>query len=238
MTTCILVHGFTGSPADLEPLANHLQSTGYLVESPVLYGHGGSKEDLRKATVSSWVHSVEPVVKRALESGEHVHLVGFSLGAMISAIVAGHCEVNSVTMLAPAVYYTGTSQLFHEMASAIKAVWNRGDGGRDYVRSRVDKMSTAPLESVRHFRRLIQMGKTALPKVTQPLCIVQGMHDQIVDPKGAEYALQTVSSLDKEIHYLQHSGHMLCQESESDTVNQLVAQFLHKVESTTERSAP
>lgn len=230
MTTCILVHGFSGSPSDLEPLAEYLTDAGYTVDIPVLCGHCGSKEDMRRATASAWVHSVEPVVKKHLAAGESVHLIGFSLGAMIAAIVAGHQPVRSVTMLAPAVYYNGANQLFHEMASAIKAVWNRGDSGRGYVRSRVDKFSATPIESVKQFRRLIQMGKTALPSIHQPVCVIQGVRDELVDPKGAEYVLQTVTSTDREIHYLQASGHMLCYEEEAASVNHLVEQFIRKLE--------
>ncbi len=141
MTTCILVHGFTGSPADMEPLKVYLESAGYTVKCPLQVGQCESKDDVRKATASNWVYSVESCVKETLAAGETVHLVGFSFGAMIATIVAAHQPVQSITMLAPAVYYNVSSPLFHEMASAIKAVWNRGETGRNYVKSRIDKVS-------------------------------------------------------------------------------------------------
>lgn len=231
MTTCILIHNFTGSPADMEPLKAHLESAGYTVACPLLCGHAGNREELRRATTSNWVNSVEPCVKQALASGERVHLIGYSFGAMIAAIVAARQPVQSVIMLAPAVYYNLSNPLFHEMASAIKAVWNRGDSGRSYVKSRIDKVSDAPVETVKQYRRLVQMGKNALPQLTQPMCVIQGLKDEQVDPKGAEFIIQNVASADKEVHYLAESGHRLFSDPEADIVNQLVLQFIQKVDS-------
>lgn len=222
---CVLVHGFTGSPEEVEPLAVVLRAAGYDVTIPVLQGHCGSKEDMKHATASAWIHSVEPMVQEAVRT-RPVHLIGFSMGAMVSAIIASKVPVQTVTMLAPAVYYVGPKQMFRQIANVIKETWDKGKMSQSYLRQRIDKVSQTPLQSVKQFRRLIQIAKTALPRVTIPLCIIQGDGDEIVEPRGAAYVFSAVASVDKEIHYIPNAGHMLCHCSDAQLVNEWVLHFL------------
>ncbi len=46
----LLVHGFTGSPHSMRPLAQHFMELGYAVEMPLLTGHGTHWKDLRDST--------------------------------------------------------------------------------------------------------------------------------------------------------------------------------------------
>ena len=222
---CILIHDFTGSPAELDPLADALKSAGYQVTCPVLYGHGGSRDELKRATASSWVMSVQPLVEEQLKRGP-VHLVGFCMGAMIATILAKKFPVASVTMLAPAVYYSSSKQMFHQMARLIKASWDKSGSRLDHLRNRMEAISQTPLPSVRQFRRLIQTARPSLSELTVPLCVIQGEQDEVVEPRSAVYVYNAVQSMQKEVHYLKQSEHMLCLGPEADTVNALVLSFL------------
>lgn len=224
--TCVLIHGFTGSPAELEPLGDALEANGYEVVLPILAGHGGTKDDLRKATASAWIQSVTPIVEDLLQEGRRVHLIGFSAGAMIAAIVAAQQPVDSVTMLAPAVYYNGAKQTFHQIADLIKATWNSSAYSKDYLRLQLDRVIQTPLKSVQQLRRLVTLGKAALPKVTQPVCVLQGEQDDVVEPRGADFAYHGVASQIKELYYLPNSGHLLCHEADCQLVQNYVLGFL------------
>ena len=45
-TGVLMVHGFTGSPASIEPWAHALNVAGYTVHVPLLPGHGTTWQDL------------------------------------------------------------------------------------------------------------------------------------------------------------------------------------------------
>ncbi len=62
----LLIHGFTGSPTEIHPLAEHLFNNGYDVYGPCLKGHGTTLEDMEKTNHSDWLQSVEPVLKQML----------------------------------------------------------------------------------------------------------------------------------------------------------------------------
>lgn len=225
---CILIHGFTGSPLELDSLANALFEAGYQVSAPVLNGHGGSKDDLRRATANSWVASVQPI---AAEAAKHrpVHLIGFSMGAMIASIIAQRIQVSSVTMLAPAVYYASSKQMFEAMARQIKETWDGARMRRDILKARLEQAAETPIQSYRQFRRLVLMAKPTLVNLRIPLCVIQGQQDEVVEPRSATYVYNAARSEVKEIHYIEHSGHMLCLGPESLQINQLVLSFLQRV---------
>jgi len=232
METCVLVHGFGGSPEEIEPLAVHLRAAGYHVIVPVLTGHCASKEDMRRATTSSWVQCVHAVVEPAVAQGP-VHLIGFSMGAMISAIISTRLSVQSLTMLAPAVYYTSLQLVFKQMAKVIKKGWETANnGGMRAVYERIDAVAQTPLESIRQFRRMVQMATTHLPQVTTPTCIVHGELDDVIESRSSDFIYNQIAATDKQVHYLPGSGHMVCLGVEGGVVNDIVLAFLshHRVE--------
>ncbi|MBX5436353.1 MAG: alpha/beta fold hydrolase [Alicyclobacillaceae bacterium] len=225
---CVALHGFTGSPADLEPLVRRLEATGYAVACPVLPGHCGTKEDLRTATAPAWLQCGQSAVEAALQAGGPVHLIGFSMGAMIAGWLAARYPVATLTMLAPAVYYASPRPLLRHTAELIKRSFAKGGPTLRDLRSRLDRVSQTPLFSVQQFRRLVRMAKPELAKVTAPLCVVQGQRDELVEPAGAEYVFQTVASQEKEIHRLPRSGHMVCFGPEAEAVCRIVLTFLER----------
>ncbi|WP_029422839.1 alpha/beta hydrolase [Alicyclobacillus macrosporangiidus] len=228
---CVLVHGFTGSPEELTPLADRLREADYEVALPVLAGHGRAKDDLKRATASAWIQSVVPHVRAAAKP---VHLVGFSMGAMICATVARRQTVASLTMLAPAVYYAGPTQMFRQIAGVIKETWaSRATPGQ--LRQRIDKVTNTPLQSLMQFRRAVQLGKSALPHLTLPVCVVHGEKDELVEPRSAFYVHGAVSSPFKELHMIPNAGHMLCYSAQADQVADIVLNFLEKVDSPSDR---
>ncbi|HLY83237.1 MAG TPA: hypothetical protein VKQ71_09625, partial [Acidimicrobiales bacterium] len=50
----LLLHGFTGSPWSMRPVAEALAATGFTVELPLLPGHGTSVDDLAETGWEDW----------------------------------------------------------------------------------------------------------------------------------------------------------------------------------------
>jgi carboxylesterase len=94
----VLIHGFTGSPAHWRLLAPALNQAGYTVTAPLLPGHGTSIDDMAAHTGEDWLTAS---VKAALEVGDHrrLHLIGLSLGGLISILIARPTGAASVTTI-------------------------------------------------------------------------------------------------------------------------------------------
>jgi carboxylesterase len=83
-----LIHGFTGSPRTLRPLAERLAERGFRVELPRLLGHGTHPRDMARTRYADWRSEVQACVARLQGATPHVCLVGLSMGGTLCLDVA------------------------------------------------------------------------------------------------------------------------------------------------------
>src|SRR5688500_15240221 len=81
---CLLIHGLSGNPADLRPLADELVTRGFTLHVPLLPGHGPSPEGTGRATAQDWQRAVAQAHDALAQSCEHVVLAGHSMGGLLA----------------------------------------------------------------------------------------------------------------------------------------------------------
>ena len=84
----LLLHGITGAPQEMRPLAQHLQGLGYLVETPVLAGHGAGCRELLATTWEDWLAGVRAATDALAAKCSGVVVVGLSAAALLGTLVA------------------------------------------------------------------------------------------------------------------------------------------------------
>jgi pimeloyl-ACP methyl ester carboxylesterase len=101
-TLVVSIHGYSAPSFVWEGVANQLQRTGLATLTYDLYGHGLSDRPLVDYTRALFVQRLEELLNHIKPSGK-VHLVGWSMGAMVAAQYATeHPEqVASATMVSP-----------------------------------------------------------------------------------------------------------------------------------------
>jgi carboxylesterase len=98
---CILVHGFAGSPLDFSELPTRLGEAGIRVSVLRLPHHGTTASSLSQATAGELVAAVEQAVLESNSEFDTTVVVGFSMGASISTIVASSIQVEKLVLIAP-----------------------------------------------------------------------------------------------------------------------------------------
>src|SRR6185312_2225519 len=91
----LCLHGITGTPWEVRPLAECFGRLGCTVEAPTLAGHGGSLADLAGSTWQDWLASAEAALTR-LEAqvaggpgpAPPVAIAGFSMGGLLALRLA------------------------------------------------------------------------------------------------------------------------------------------------------
>ncbi|MDR2489518.1 MAG: alpha/beta fold hydrolase [Desulfovibrio sp.] len=99
-TACLLLHGFGGSPFEMEPLLPLLTELGCTVELPTLPGHDSSIEEFRRTFFKDWLGYAEKRFHLLSRHHKNVIPIGFSMGGSIALILAAKYDPIGVVSLA------------------------------------------------------------------------------------------------------------------------------------------
>ena len=85
----LLVHGYSGSPAEVRELAERLnQDEGYTTLGVLLPGHGTDPHDLEKVKWEDWYVAVKAGVKKLKLTCPQVVVIGMSMGSLLTLLVS------------------------------------------------------------------------------------------------------------------------------------------------------
>ncbi len=217
MRACLLLHGFTGGPYELEPLARHLRSRGWVCSVPTLPGHGGTPGMLGKARRGDWLDAASKLARLLSERYESIDLVGFSMGGLLAAYLTNRFPIRRLVLLNAAVIYVSPARFVRNAVRQIRT------GNTEKLRAKHE----TPLGAIIQFMRLVNEVKPEFSRVQVPTLVVQGDSDEIVHPRSAFYIHQKLKG-EKELLVLPKSPHMICYGEDAEELFGKVEQFLRK----------
>jgi carboxylesterase len=86
----LVLHGFTGNPQSMRPLAEALAAAGFTVDLPLLPGHGTSIEDMVPTRWEDWSAAADAAYKALTEHCDKVAVGGLSMGGTLACWLAEH----------------------------------------------------------------------------------------------------------------------------------------------------
>ncbi|AEI41460.1 alpha/beta hydrolase [Paenibacillus mucilaginosus] len=213
---CLLIHGFTGGPYEVQPLADYLAGCGCECHVLRLPGHDDELSGLRSVVWQEWLQGAEEEMARLTGDGEPVDLIGFSMGGLISAYLANRYPVRRLVLLNAAAIYVSPVRFLKDVAlRARQKDW-------DYLK----RGKKTPLRAAVQFMKLARYAKREeLPKVAVPTLIAQGRRDQIVHPRSADYIYRRLQG-ERELHFFERSRHLICLEEDAPALFAEVRRFL------------
>jgi esterase/lipase len=227
---CLCIHGFTGSPYEVEPLVNYLkENTNWKVIDPVLPGHGEGNS-LSNIKFLDWIECVENELEGLIEECETVYLIGFSMGGLLAAYLAVKYPVKKLVLLSAAAHYINIRQLVIDIKEMIM------DGLKGHLSENIlfqryrRKIGGTPLSATKQFRRLVRFIKPQLKYVSIPTLIVQGECDGIVPVKSAHYIFEHIGSNEKKLVFLTSSPHHVCHGPDYQQLEKEISLFLQQNE--------
>ena len=235
---CLLLHGLTGSPAEVRPVGEALAQSGFRAVGPILPGHGTSPEDLYTVTRAQMLHAAESALL-SLRGARRVFVCGLSMGSLLTLHLAAHHwnheglpDLSGIALLAPAIEFSGATWLFTAILGRLPALPFVVGKSRDVQGAKPDDGSyeAIPLRWGPELHALSQYGLELAHRVRAPALIVQGALDRTVAPAGARKLLRELASPHKELRILPRSGHVLPLDVESDEVCRLVVQHFSEVQ--------
>lgn len=229
---CLIIHGYTGSPYEVEPIANYLRArTDWNVVVPTLPGHGAELE-LEDIVYEEWLKAAEESLQKLKTEYDVIYLIGFSMGGMIAAYLAGKFEVQKLVLLATAGKIFSFKQMTLDVGEAI-ADHMKGDLSENENFARYSKkVGQVPLRANIEFLKLIKYTRSYLKEIEVPVFIAQGRQDELVPHRTVHYLDKEISSKEKEVVLFEQSKHLICLGEDKDVLNSMVYNFLTSTKST------
>ncbi|MBE0695763.1 MAG: alpha/beta fold hydrolase [Anaerolineaceae bacterium] len=225
----LLIHGFTATPNEVRRLATNLTRAGFTTAGPLLPGHGSTPAALNKTRWQDWYLAVEKTCQELLEHYPKVIVGGESAGGLLALLLAARIPgVSAVLAFAPALKIPMSK--LQEIQLRLLAPFVEGIPKDDLLGNTTWQGYTInPLKAVIQLRALQKTVRSELKKIHQPLLVLQGKKDTTIDQNSAELVYNGVSSIEKQIHWLEKSGHCLLLDNELHIATHLTMDFLWKV---------
>src|SRR5690625_1392657 len=226
MIGCLIIHGYTGGPYEVEPLIEFLREhTEWKVSVPILPGHG---EQLTLADIShdEWLKAAEEDIKKLLDKCDTVYVIGFSMGGMIAAYLAAKYEVEKLVLLAPARKYISVGKIAKRIGGVVVDVFRGTLDHNEFYLNVKEKRGAVPIKSNVEFTKLVRYTREYLEDVKSPVLIIHGHDDSIVPVSAVKNIDEEISSENKQIVVFDQADHMLCLGEDKDIVNNIVLNFL------------
>ncbi len=225
----LLLHGFTGSPASLRPLAECLAQAGFAVDLPLLPGHGTRWQNLARTPWTDWYAAAERAYDRLAEGGRPVAVVGLSMGGALTLRLAQRRDVAGLVLVNPAV--TSRAPGLRLVPLLARVVPSLPAIGGDIARPGVSEHAydRVPLRAVASMRHLWRETVAGLPQVVAPLLLFRSVTDHVVDPSSAEVILRSVASAERTEHLLHRSFHVATLDHDRDEIAAATVAFVRRV---------
>jgi carboxylesterase len=99
----LLIHGYTGYPAELAFVAAALHEAGLRVYAPRLPGHGSDRADFTATGAHDWKRRCFDAYMDLRSAHRRVHVVGHSMGGLLALHCGARFDAASLSILAPAL---------------------------------------------------------------------------------------------------------------------------------------
>lgn len=224
---CLVIHGFTGTPAELRQLGERLNGQGYTVMGVRLKGHGTTIEDMEQCSYKDWALSVEEGYRKLKATCDTIYVIGHSMGSLLSLYIGENYEVNKIVALSPPFINKDKRA---EFAFIIK-YFMKYSPWKDVKRNEEEMKyligySKIPVKSVHEFNMLRDVVKKDLCKISKPLLIVHSKLDDVADYRSVSLIEKIVPTSLRKTVYLTKCKHNITVECEKETVFEEVINFL------------
>ena len=211
-TGIILLHAYTGSPMDVNPLAHKLNREGYAVLAPMFTGHGTKDvNDLLSADISDWQEDSQ----RALtwmenQDFDKIMVFGLSLGGLLATWLINQYpkQIQAGGMFNSPILADQPIHLDRPFMAYVKALYKaRGKSDQYEIEAAgILDRHHQQVEGIDTLRRQVSAG---LEDISMPFYIAQSGKDDLVDPQVEEVFAQFLPNTKLDYHYFPGLTHVI-----------------------------
>ncbi|HEX6310640.1 MAG TPA: alpha/beta fold hydrolase [Acidimicrobiia bacterium] len=230
----LVLHGFTGCPQSMRPLAEAFAAAGFAVELPRLPGHGTSIDDMLGTGWSDWSDAADAAYKELASRCERVVVAGLSMGAALALWLATRePEVAGLVLVNPAVGTPGDDSMRSMLVELLDAGETVMQGlANDVADPDVTELAydQTPIAGLVSLLDAIEELYPRLHEIACPLEVMFSAEDHVVPP-GAREALDATITAPIEYVTLERSYHVATIDYDHELIERRAVEFAKRVTS-------
>ncbi len=227
----LVLHGFTGNPGTMRPLAEALVDAGFTVEMPRLPGHGTTIEDMMTTTWADWSGAAAAAYADLARRSRTVVVVGLSMGGTLTAwLAARHPEVAGIVCINPAI-----AAREPEVKEMVTLMLGAGETvspgiGSDIADPEAHESAYegTPLACALSLFEALDELQPLLPAITCPVLLLTSTDDHVVEPASSDHLAASVSGPVERVT-LERSYHVATLDYDKELIAERSIGFIRKV---------
>ena len=227
----LVVHGFTGNPQSMRPLAEAFAAAGFAVSLPRLPGHGTHPDDVIATRWADWRATVEEAFTALAATVDRVVLAGLSMGASLATVTAArHPEVAGLVVV-NGVFDPALADLIPLLEAALADGDAMDAIGSDIAQPGVTEASY-PITPIRGMISLLEAVRDEVsPELTNVRCpalVITSVQDHVVPPASSDHFAGRVAGPVERIT-LERSYHVATLDFDAPLVEERAVAFARQV---------
>lgn len=238
----LALHGFGGTPLEVELAVTMAAKLGLAALAPLLPGHGTTARDLAGRRFPDWVRAAEAAFDELTESHGRVIVVGLSMGAMLAGHLAGSRSETALGLVLMANAYWLASPfpawpllLIDALGLPDFAIPKAGSDIGDVEARRTNlTYDSQPIHAAVDVLRAGVRVRSDLRRVRCPTLILHGKRDRVCSVTNAQRVAQLLGTRDQRVVIFPNSHHILTRDRERAAVGRELEQFFARFQTPVE----
>jgi carboxylesterase len=225
-----VLHGFTGNPQSMRPLAEAFAAAGFTVEVPLLPGHGTAVEDMVPTRWADWSAAAERAYIDLAARCDKVVVAGLSMGGTLTAwLAAHHPEIAGIVLVNP--FVQPQDPAVRDVLSSLLTEGPIMPGiGSDVADPDVRESAYdgTPIEPLLSLFDAVAELHPELGDVRCPVLLFTSRQDHVVVPESGDVVAEAVSGPVERV-FLERSFHVATLDYDRAEVEARSVEFARKV---------
>ncbi|ARK32011.1 alpha/beta hydrolase [Halalkalibacter krulwichiae] len=227
----LLLHGFTGTTADVRMLGRYLQKQGYTCHAPLYKGHGVPPEELVHTGPEDWWDDVISGYQYLKDEGyEEIAVCGLSLGGVFSLKIGYTLPIKGIVPMCAPMRPKTESAIYEGVLAYAKGYKKLEQKPEEQIEQEMNAFKETPMGTLKALQQLIEDVKENLDYIYSPTFVVQARHDEMIDIDSANIIHDTVEAEEKSLKWYENSTHVITLGKEKEQLHEDVYQFLEKLD--------
>ncbi|MFC0559383.1 alpha/beta hydrolase [Halalkalibacter alkalisediminis] len=227
----LLLHGFTGTTADVRMLGRYLQKQGYTCHAPLYKGHGVPPEELVHTGPDDWWQNVKEGYEFLKSQGyEEIAVAGLSLGGVFSLKIGYTLPIKGIVPMCAPMKPKTEDAMYEGVLAYAEGYKKLEQKSKEQIAEEMAAFKETPMGTLRALQELIEDVREQLDYIYSPTFVVQARHDEMIDTNSANIIHDHVEADEKSIKWYENSTHVITLDKEKEQLHEDIYHFLEQLD--------